>query len=426
MNRDPESTEEQDENQAEVPEELVVPESSDKPEQIDEMAEALAEAMPIVINVGDIVTGVVAAAGPEGLTVDIGSKYEGIVPASEFSDVDELPAVDDEIEVAVVKIDEKNSIVRLSKRRADYERVWNELVEAAETGKIVEAVVTERVKGGLRVDVGVPGFVPGSQVATKNPRSMDRFVGQSIRLRILEADRKSKKVILSHRQVVDEERKARRDETLEGLHEGMVCEGKVRSLTDYGAFIDLGGVDGLLHVSEMAWTRVKHPSDILKVGDAVKVAVLDIDPDSERISLSRRQILPDPWKEAAKKVRVGEVLKARVTRVARTGAFAQLPEYDIEGFIPIGEMSHKRINDPSEVVEKGMELELKVIDVKVNARRMTLSVIAAQEERERAELQKYLNKQETTKVTLGDAFGAILQQAAGDIENAEENENSEQ
>ncbi len=385
----------------------------------DPMQAALDQALPIQVNKGDIVTGVVAAVDDQVVSVDIGSKYEGIIPVSEFASPDEFPAVDDEIEVAVVKVDDEESVIRLSKRRADYERVWNRLTEAVETGEIVEAIVTDRVKGGLRVDVGMPGFVPGKHVATRNLRNLERFVGQSLRLRVLEADRESKKLILSHRVAIEEERERRRQETLSNLEEGVVCEGKVRSLTSYGAFIDLGGVDGLLHISEMAWTHVKHPSEVLKVGDTVRVAVLDIDRENNRISLSRRQILPDPWKEAAPSIRVGSVLKARITRVVRTGAFAQLFDYEIEGFIPISEMSNKRISEASDVVSAGQEVDLKVIDMRIKARRMSLSLVAADQEKERQEYQQYMANQEQPKLTLGDQFGDVLQQVAVEDETEE-------
>jgi len=378
----------------------------------DALEAALDQALPVHVEKGDIVTGVVAAVDDQFVSVDIGTKYEGLIPASEFAGPDEMPALDDNIEVAVVKVDDKESVVRLSKRRADYERVWNRLTEAAESGEIVEGIVTERVKGGLRVDVGMPGFVPGKHVATRNLRNLERFVGQSLRLRVLEANRESKKLILSHRVAVEEERERRRQETLDQLEEGVVCEGKVRSLTSYGAFVDLGGVDGLLHISEMAWTRVKHPSEVLKVGDTVRVAVLDIDRENDRISLSRRQILPDPWKSAAPNIRVGSVLKARVTRVVRTGAFAQLLDHEIEGFIPISEMSAKRISEPSDAVSAGQEVDLKVMDMRIKARRMTLSLVAADQEKERREYQQYMANQEQAKVTLGDQFGDVLQQAA--------------
>jgi|LSQX01.3.fsa_nt_gb small subunit ribosomal protein S1 len=387
--------------------------------QADSMQDALDQVMPTQVEVGEIIKGIVAAVDNQWVSVDIGSKDEGLVPISEFAASGELPKVDDEIEVAVVRIDEEKGQVRLSKRRADYERVWNTLAEAVDSEQIVEALVTERVKGGLRVDVGVPGFVPGSHVASRNLRNLERFVGQSLRLRVLEADRRSKKVILSHRLVVEQEREQRRQETLSRLQEGVECEGKVRNLTNYGAFVDLGGVDGLLHVSEMAWTRIKHPSEVMSVGDTVRVVVLEVDPETDRISLSRRQILPDPWKEISRKLHVGDLVKVRISRVVRTGAFAQLPEHDIEGFMPIGEMSSKRIAEASEVVRAGQELELKITEMRPSARRMTLSLIAAEQEKERQEYREYMAGQKSARVTLGDQFGDILQRATVVAEPAE-------
>jgi ribosomal protein S1 len=382
----------------------------------------LAEAGPKEVKPGDIVQGVVAGVNNEGVSVDLGAKLEGLIPRGEFASEADLPQIDEPIDVAVVRIDDEAGIIKLSKRRADFARTWISLEEAARTGELVDAMVTERVKGGLRVDCGVPGFVPASQVGTRDVRNLERYVGRSLRLKVLEADRRSKKVILSHRQVVEEERELRKAETMAKLEEGVVVEGKVRSLTNYGAFVDLGGVDGLLHVSEMAWTRIKDPSEVLKVGETIQVTVLEIDPETNKISLSRRQILPDPWKEAARKLRAGRMVKARIVRVVRTGAFAALLDSGIEGFIPVSEMSSKRISDPSEVVQVGQEVDLKIGDIRVEARRMSLSLIGAEQEKERQEYRAYMNQQKEAKVTLGDQFGALFQQleVGADVPSREE------
>jgi len=281
-------------------------------------------------------------------------------------------------------------------------------------------MVTERVKGGLRVDVGVPGFIPASQVGTRDVRNLERYVGRSLRLKVLEADRRTKKVILSHRQVVEAEREQRREETMAKLEEGAVVEGKVRNLTAYGAFVDLGGVDGLLHVSEMAWTRIKDPSEVLTVGETIQVTVLEINAETGKISLSRRQILPDPWKEAARQLRPGQMVKARITRVVRTGAFAQLKDAGIEGFIPVSEMSQRRINEPSDVVSVGQEVDLRINDLRVEGRRMTLSLVAAEQEKERQEYRDYMKSQQAAPVTLGDRFAHVFQDLAAPAEAAEE------
>ncbi|MGC9320358.1 MAG: 30S ribosomal protein S1, partial [Armatimonadota bacterium] len=313
-------------------------EEAQEPEESEPEAEMLTmedvdldDVGPADLQVGDIVTGLVVAVNEEGVLVDIGGKAEGIVPIYEFLDRSEMPQRDDEIEVAVAKLRDDDGMTVLSKKRADYERVWNRVMQALETGEVLDAMVTDRVKGGLRVDLGVPGFVPASHVATRNIRNLDRFVGRSLRLKVLEADRHRKKVVLSHREVVEEERKKRKQETMAKLEEGLVCEGKVRNITEYGAFIDLGGVDGLLHISEMAWGRVDHPSDVCSVGDTLRVVVLDIDRERERISLGRRQILPDPWKVVGKRLRPGQTVSGRVSRIVRTGAFVELPEFEVEG-----------------------------------------------------------------------------------------------
>lgn len=387
----------------------------------------LAEAGPVEVQRGQILKGVVVAVTDEGVSVDIGSKLEGLVSMTEFAGPEELPQVNDEIDVAVLRVDEKADVVRLSKRRADFERVWVELAKAAKEQTSVDAMVVERVKGGLRVDVGVPGFVPASHVGTRNPRSLERFVGQTLKLKVLEVDRRDKKVILSHRQAVEEERAQQREETMADIDEGVVVEGKVRNLTSYGAFVDLGGVDGLLHVSEMSWGRVQDPSDVVKVGDTIRAMVLEVDTKRDRISLSMRQILPDPWKEAAKDLRSGQLVTGKITRIVRTGAFAMIVGKDIEGFIPISEMSStKRINDPKEVLSEGQEVELKIIDIRTPARKMSLSLVGAEQDKERREYKDYMSTQSSSRITLGDQFGDILQQVEVQESDAEQDEASKQ
>jgi small subunit ribosomal protein S1/4-hydroxy-3-methylbut-2-en-1-yl diphosphate reductase len=360
------------------------------------------------IRPGEIVEGTVVEIRDNEVVVHVGGKYEGVIPVIEFPSPSEVPAPGQTVNVAVIAINEDEGQVTLSKKKADYENVWARILNALKTGETVTAMVTERVKGGLRVDLGVSGFVPASQVSTRNVRDLDRFVGRSLRLRIIEADRRQKKVILSHKQVVEEERGKRREETLSKLREGMVCEGKVRNITNYGAFVDLGGVDGLLHISEIAWTRVKHPSDVLNVGDTIQVAIIGIDRENNRISLSHRECMPDPWREAAKSLRPGQVVKARITRLARNGAFALIVGADIEGFIPISELSDRRISEPSEVVKVDDAVDLKVISLRPDERRMTLSLAEAEQEKERQEYREYMAGQSTARPTLGDQFGHIL------------------
>ncbi|MFP4249681.1 MAG: 30S ribosomal protein S1, partial [Armatimonadota bacterium] len=407
----------QAEEEAPVEKQQPEPEAPEEPEeQITSMDDVdLDAAAPADLRPGDIVTGEVVSIDDGGVLVDVGGKAEGIVPMYEFLDRSEMPERGDEIDVAVVKLEDDEGITILSKKSADYERVWNRVIKAMKTGEIVDAMVTDRVKGGLRVDLGVSGFVPASHVATRDVRNLDRFVGRSLRLKVLEADRQRKKVVLSHRQVVEEEREQRRKETIERLQEGLVCEGKVRNITDYGAFIDLGGVDGLLHVSEMSWGRVEHPSDVCSVGDTLRVIVLDIDTKRDRISLGRRQILPDPWKRVGEEIRPGSTVKGRVNRIVRTGAFVELLDYEVEGFLPIGELVEKRIDSPGEIIEEGQEVDLQVLKLRPQARRMTLSLLAATQEKQREEMQKYMADEETPRTTLGDQFADVLGAVAAEL-----------
>ncbi len=390
----------------------------------DEMSQAMAAVgAPRDLARGEIVEGIVAAVGEDGVAVDVGAKFEGVIPRAEFASDGDLPAVDDRIEVAVVHVDEESGVIRVSKTRADYERVWRRLQQAEKTGEVVSAMVTERVRGGLRVDVGVPGFVPASHVAARSPQAIDRLVGRELRLRVLEVSRRSKKVVLSHRVVVEEEREARRKETLSRLYEGAVVEGRVRSLTSYGAFVDLGGIDGLLHVSEMSWLRVENPADLLRVGEQIKVMVLAIEENGERISLGRRQILPDPWATVGEKVKPGDMVRARITRVVRTGAFARLEGIEgveLEGFIPIREMADGQVSDPREVVQAGQSVEAKVLDLRPESRRMTLSLAEAAQERERQEYRQIMadRMSDEPRRTLGEALrqAGVTAQPTGEAE----------
>ena len=367
---------------------------------------------------GQIIKGTVIEVSDEGVLVDVGAKYEGFIPLFEFPSPSEVPQPGAEIAVAVVrKSDEEGSVV-LSKKRADYENVWTRIAEAQRAGEILTAMVIERVKGGLRVDLGVPGFVPASHVAARRLRDLDRLVGRSLRLKVLEADREQKKVILSHRLVLDEERGKRREETMKKLVEGAVFEGRVRSITDYGAFVDLGGVDGLLHISEMSWTRINHPSEVVKVGQTIQVMVLKIDRERNRISLGLRQILPDPWREAAKRLRVGSVVHGKVTRVVPFGAFVQV-EGGIEGIVPNTELSDRKGVESKDVVQPGQEVEVKILNIRPEERRLTLSLAQAMQEAERREYEQYMRAQRSDRPTLGDVFGDVLEERKAELEAAQ-------
>jgi 4-hydroxy-3-methylbut-2-enyl diphosphate reductase len=248
-------------------------------------------------------------------------------------------------------------------------------------GTIVTATVQERVKGGLVVDLGVRGFVPASHVGNGKLKNLDKFVGMSIPLKVLEVDRGGRKVVLSHRLATEEEREQQKQSTISALGEGQVRTGVIRRVTDYGAFVDLGGIDGLLHVSEMSWTRIKHPSDVVKVGQEVEVKVLKLSLDQGRVSLGMRDLLPDPWLAAGEKYHVNDTVEGEVTRLVQFGAFVAL-EGGIEGIIPNSELANRRIAKPSDVVEVGQMVTVKVIDVRAEERRITLSLRALQRDTE--------------------------------------------
>ncbi len=379
----------------------------------------LEEATPADVQKGDIIPGTVVAVQDQYIIVDIGAKSEGMVPCNEFAEGEELPAEDDEIRVAVVRVDDDAGQIILSKKRADYEQAWEKLYQAQQNGEVLTGMVTDRVKGGLRVDVGMPGFVPASHVAIRDVRKLGQLVGKVLKLKVLEVDRVRNQIVLSHRQVIEEERARRREETLARLEVGVVCEGQVRNITNYGAFIDLGGVDGLLHISEMAWSHVDHPSDVIKPGEIIQVMVLDIQNDGERISLGMRQLLPDPWMQAARQLEVGTLYEAVIARVVDTGAFASLKEADVEGFIPLRELSSGHVSQAKEVVSKGQKINVKLLDLDATAHKMTLSLMGAETESNRQEYEEYMKSQQAPAVKLGDQFGEVLNQTKASLADSE-------
>jgi predicted RNA-binding protein with RPS1 domain len=326
---------------------------------------------------GDVVKGTVVHIDKEGLLVDIGTKSEGIVPPREISPrqvtAEHGVSVGDEIDVYVMHTDDEEEGLVLSKKRADFEKAWERILEAHDQGTVIQAMVTDRVKGGLVVDLGLRGFVPASHVGSGRPQNLERLVGQSLPLRVIEVDRDRRKVILSHRLALDEERKKQREETLDEIKEGQIRAGIVRRLTNYGAFVDLGGIDGLLHISEMSWTRIKHPSDLLRVGEKIQVVVLKLSLDQNRISLGMRQILPDPWSSVYDDYQVGDVVPGTVSRLVPFGAFVQL-ETGIEGIVPNIELAEHRVNKPEQILSVGEAVNVKILDIRGDERRMTLSL----------------------------------------------------
>jgi len=335
---------------------------------------------------GDVTRGIVVHISREGVLIDVGTKSEGLIPMQELSRepgrrADQIVKVGEEIDVYVLKTDDDESDqLILSKKRADFEKAWDRVIEAQRAGETLQARVTERVKGGLVVDLGIRGFVPASHVGTGKARNLEKYVGMILPLKVIEVDRDRRKVVLSHRLATEEEREAQRLETLQTLAEGQVRTGVVRRITDYGAFVDIGGVDGLLHISEMSWTRIKHPNEVLKVGDEIQVMVLKTNLEQNRISLGLRQILPDPWTEAQERYAPGDTVSGSVTRLVPFGAFVQL-DGGLEGIVPNNELSIRRVSKPEDVVEVGDQVEVKILEIRPEERRLTLSIRQALEER---------------------------------------------
>jgi predicted RNA-binding protein with RPS1 domain len=328
---------------------------------------------------GDVVVGTVVHIDKDGVLVDVGSKSEGIIRPNELSrepydNIEDVVQVNEPVKVVVIGRTEEGQLL-LSKKRADFEKAWDKVIEALNSGVILHAMVTERVKGGLVVDLGIRGFVPASHVGSGDfkHQNLDKYVGQSIALKVIEVDRDRRKVVLSNREATEDERRQRKETTLASLKEGEVRKGVVRRVTDYGAFIDLGGIDGLLHVSEMSWSRVKHPNEVLKNGQELDVMILKLRLDQGRISLGLRQILPDPWTQIGEKYNVGDVVKVEVSRLVPFGAFVELEE-GVEAIIPTSELAERRIAKPSDAVNPGDIVEARIIEMRTEERKMTLSI----------------------------------------------------
>lgn len=366
-----------------------------------------------------LLTGVVAHVDESTgvLLVDVGAKSEGIVPKNEVGD-DEI-SVGDEIEVVVLQPENDEGHPVLSKRRADFERLWRSIVEARDSEAHLEAIVTREVKGGLIVDLGVSAFVPASHVSTRSRANLGHMVGKTIPVRVIEVDRKKDKVIASHRLAADAERREREARAWANLKKDTTVEGIVRRITDFGAFVDIGGIDGLLHVREMAWNRVEHPSHVVKKGQKLQVLILDIEEERKRVALGLKQLQSDPWKKASTAYKAGQTVTGQVTHIAPSCAFVELEE-GIEAIIPISEMSEERIKTPEDVLTVGQQVEARIKQVQPNQRKITLSLRAAVRDRERRETRDAIRSVNQRAIgdgggggalKLGDIFGAQLREA---------------
>ena len=338
---------------------------------------------------GDIVKGTVVKVDKDEVLLDIGFKSEGVIPARELSirhDVDpgEIVSQGDVIEALVLQKEDKEGRLVLSKKRAQYERAWGTIESIKERDGVVSGPVIEVVKGGLILDIGLRGFLPASLVELRRVRDLQPYVGRTLEAKIIELDKNRNNVVLSRRAWLEETQKEQREEFLENLKPGERRRGVVSSVVNFGAFVDLGGMDGLVHVSELSWKHVDHPSSVVQVGDEIDVQVLDVDLDKERISLSLKSTQQDPWHEFATAHRVGELVYGRVTKLVPFGAFIQVGE-GIEGLVHISEMAAHHVDLPEQVVSPGEELWVKIIDIDLQRRRISLSIKQAAEGGEVAE-----------------------------------------
>ncbi|MCU0593275.1 MAG: 30S ribosomal protein S1 [Desulfobacterales bacterium] len=325
---------------------------------------------------GEVVTGVITAVDKDLVLVDIGYKSEGQIRINEFraEDGSITARVGDRVEVMVEWWDDEDERVILSKEKAANIKVWENIKKCHDEDGTIRGAITSRVKGGFSVDIGVPAFLPGSQADLRPIRNLDDMVGKTYDFKILKYNRKRSNIVLSRRVLLEKERESKRAATLSSIHEGKVLPGIIKNITEYGVFVDLGGVDGLLHITDISWGRVKHPSDLFKIGDQINVKVLNLDLEKERVSLGMKQLAADPWTVAAQRYPVGKRVTGRVVSLTDYGAFVELEE-GIEGLIHVSEMSWTRkVRHPSKVVSVGEEVEAVVLDIKPEARRISLGM----------------------------------------------------
>jgi len=329
---------------------------------------------------GDVVRGTVVAVTDAAVVIDVGCKSEGMVPRTEFADHAGrvTVAVGDEVDVFVEHFNPATGEIKLSRDRAAKIRLWEVLETAYREGAVVRGRVLERVKGGLAVDIGVRAFLPGSLVDLRPSRRLEDYIGEELEAKIINFDRRRSNVVLSRKALLEAEVNIRKEETLARLEEGMLVTGQVKNITDYGVFIDLGGIDGLLHVTDISWGRVGHPSEYFKVGDEVKVVVLRVDREKERVSLGYRQRFEDPWVHVEERYPIGKKLTGRVTNVVDYGAFVEV-EQGVEGLVHVSEMSWtKKVKNPKSLLHAGAEVDVVVTDVDVEKRRLSLSLRQAE------------------------------------------------
>jgi small subunit ribosomal protein S1 len=329
-------------------------------------------------NEGEVVSGRVVQIDKDEVLVDVGFKSEGVIPSAELSirkniDPGEEVELGEEIDVLVLTKEDQEGRLIVSKKRARFEKAWRRIEAAAETGEAVEGTVIEVVKGGLIIDLGIRGFLPASLVDIRRVAELDEFLHTKIICKVIEINRQRNNVVLSRRAVLEEARKGQRQEILDQLQPGLVVEGQISNIVDFGAFVDLNGIDGLIHISEISWSHVNHPQEVLEIGQTVQVKVLEIDRERQRISLGLKQTQDDPWQRVVDTYNIGDDLEGTVTKVVTFGAFVEILD-GVEGLVHISELAAHHVENPREVVQPGDEIKVKVLEVDDERRRLSLSV----------------------------------------------------
>jgi 4-hydroxy-3-methylbut-2-enyl diphosphate reductase len=372
----------------------------------------------VTLKPGEIITGTVVQVNENEVMVNVGYKSDGIIPlhelsAESFASPEEIVKNGDKIDVYVLKIEDKEGNLILSKKRADIKKAWDEIENIYQNKDEIEAEVTEQVKGGLLANVkGLRGFIPASHVALHYVPDLGEYIGKKLKFKIIEVDKKKNRIILSHKIVMEEEQERKRKETWESIKEGQIIKGKVQRLTDFGAFVDVGGVDGLIHISELSWGRVNHPSEVVKEGDEIEVKVLGVDRERGRISLGLKQILPDPWENIEEKYKIGTIITGKVVKLVNFGAFVEV-EPGVEGLVHISQISREHIAKPEDVLAVGQEIKAKILDITPEEHKMSLSIREAEgSDYNRKQNETAINseKNERSGVTIGEMFGDLFEE----------------
>lgn len=359
----------------------------------------------IIPRKGQTIKGKVVQIHNNEIVVNIKYKADGIIPSDEISNNPNIKAEDivnegDEVEVYVLKVDDGEGNVILSKKRVDYIKDWEDLEKAEKNKEIISIHTGQVVKGGILAYYNeIRGFIPASQLSDNYVENLDKFSNKELNIKVIEVDKNKRRAVFSHRQVLEEEKKAKREKLWATIEKDIVMKGEVKRLTNFGAFVDLGGIDGLIHISEMSWGRIKHPSQVVNIGDMVEVYIKDINKDEGKISLSLKQAKENPWSLVGEKYTIGDIVKGKVVRLVDFGAFVEL-EPGVEGLVHISQISENRISHPEEVLKTGQEVKVKILDVNLEDRKISLSI---KEALTTENIENYLNEEsDEDKTTIGD------------------------